>query len=592
MLCLSLLSSPIPVRALSQEDYNAIYGDHTFYQDVVDCGAQKTTGVAAGTLTSGGKVYILGDSITVRSAPAYTQQFGEKNITPIMSGVVGRSWKTPGSGQTVGSPGTGSNAVDTDRDAIAAANGIIIALGTNGYLGNNPPDEVIQKVRSINPSAPIWWVNIANVGGGNGVSEFNNALDAGTKGAYTVIPWSKTVDPTGDGTNDPNHLLDDGTHPSIPAGVNTLVGQVVGATTSGSMNSDGTTTNLAKCSCGKSQGSATNLTGSNNTEKAFNYFVSVGFKPEQAAGILGNMRVESTVEPVIEQGKTPTNSRSVEEFIASGDSRRTDSNAPGYGLVQWTGYGQLDKMAEWVSGQGQNPNSLEGQLAYINFQLGDEKKSIGDAIKASSTVEEATIIWNVQYENSGDSRHPGSAGWNLRIQYANDIFAQYGSNPGASGSGSVACPNNTTLAGGFSLPVDKHWFDEHPDWFSKPHHDYPASDIPVPSDTPVFSMTAGTVSTAPAGGDCGLGVTIDAGNDISFVYCHGSDGGALVHVGDKVSPGQLIMHSDNTGHSFGPHLHLGIKIKGVGHCPQTLFAAIVSGNPLDINSLPTSGCTS
>ena len=39
-----------------------------------------------------------------------------------------------------------------------------------------------------------------------------------------------------------------------------------------------------------------NLTGSNNQQKAFNFFVQNGYTKEQAAGIVGNMIAESGVE--------------------------------------------------------------------------------------------------------------------------------------------------------------------------------------------------------------------------------------------------------------------------------------------------------
>jgi murein DD-endopeptidase MepM/ murein hydrolase activator NlpD len=49
-----------------------------------------------------------------------------------------------------------------------------------------------------------------------------------------------------------------------------------------------------------------------------------------------------------------------------------------------------------------------------------------------------------------------------------------------------------------------------------------------------------------------------------------------VNLGDPVVAGQQIMLSGNTGHSSGPHLHLGIRINGVDYCPQPLLTYLYS----------------
>lgn len=151
-------------------------------------------------------------------------------------------------------------------------------------------------------------------------------------------------------------------------------------------------------------------------------------------------------------------------------------------------------------------------------------------------------------------------------------------------------------ADGYSLPVDRVWYERHPGWFSKPHHDYPASDIPVPGGTPIYAMVSGVVTAAPVGGRCGLGVSYRGDDGLSYVACHGSDGGRLVGPGDRVAAGQLIMHSSWTGNVSPPgpggtHLHQGVRRNGVEVCPQPMFAAIHDGGAVDLGALPASGCS-
>jgi len=143
----------------------------------------------------------------------------------------------------------------------------------------------------------------------------------------------------------------------------------------------------------------------------------------------------------------------------------------------------------------------------------------------------------------------------------------------------------------YTLPLERRWYDQHPQWFTKPHHDYPAADIPVPTGTPLFAVTSGTVVGTPTSGKCGVGILFNGDDGAQYVYCHGQPGSQKVRVGDRVTVSQHILDSASTGNSTGPHLHFGIRIDGVNRCPQPLLAAIAEGRPPSPSELPTSGCS-
>ena len=73
------------------------------------------------------------------------------------------------------------------------------------------------------------------------------------------------------------------------------------------------------------------------------YLESEGLSPDAAAGIVGNLMQESTLNPT----------------------------EPGYGLAQWNP-GWWTSASAWITAHGQNPNTAGGQLMYIaaNVQEG------------------------------------------------------------------------------------------------------------------------------------------------------------------------------------------------------------------------------
>lgn len=90
-------------------------------------------------------------------------------------------------------------------------------------------------------------------------------------------------------------------------------------------------------------------------------------------------------------------------------------------------------------------------------------------------------------------------------------------------------------------------------------------DIAVPTGTPVRAAAAGIVTYSGAKGGYGLLVTIDHGHSVETRYGHNSR--LVVRVGQRVSRGQVIAYSGNTGRSTGPHLHFEIRLRGKPYDP-------------------------
>jgi len=91
--------------------------------------------------------------------------------------------------------------------------------------------------------------------------------------------------------------------------------------------------------------------------------------------------------------------------------------------------------------------------------------------------------------------------------------------------------------------------------WSKGYHS--GCDFAVKTGTEVLAVADGTVANANWGKSYGTQIVEDLGDGTFFIYAHLSK--SLVKPGDKVSKGQVIGKSGNTGNSSGPHLHVELR---------------------------------
>ncbi|MFC6714878.1 M23 family metallopeptidase [Branchiibius cervicis] len=91
------------------------------------------------------------------------------------------------------------------------------------------------------------------------------------------------------------------------------------------------------------------------------------------------------------------------------------------------------------------------------------------------------------------------------------------------------------------------------------------NDFATPIGTPLRAVHSGTVVAVGWYGGFGMRVEIALGGGTSVIYGHMSAFSATV--GEKVSPGEVIGYSGNTGNSTGPHLHFEVHVGGVAVDP-------------------------
>lgn len=132
----------------------------------------------------------------------------------------------------------------------------------------------------------------------------------------------------------------------------------------------------------------------------------------------------------------------------------------------------------------------------------------------------------------------------------------------------------STLSNGerqFAWPLKTHLITA--GWYYSDGSKHRALDFRAAEGTPVYAAESGTVTIARRwSGKVTTGDTNSYGNLVRIQHDN-YNGGTLetlyahlssfsVSVGDKVTEGQFIGYSGNTGNSFGAHLHFEVRYKG------------------------------
>ncbi|MGW6197327.1 phage tail tip lysozyme [Kribbella sp. NPDC055110] len=189
----------------------------------------------------------------------------------------------------------------------------------------------------------------------------------------------------------------------------------------------------ASCSC-----VGGDLSGANNQQKAFNFFVQNGYSKEQAAGIVGNMISESSVEPGRLQGTNPGTVSKPNEVVNS---------SLGWGIVQWTPAGKMINPSRDAGVQDDQIGSLGYQLEFLVKQLNGDpplaEGAAGKAIKGATSVEDAAYQFGHMFERFAGSEDPNHERYAERKANARHVFDTFAGSAPAGGAA-----QNASTAGG------------------------------------------------------------------------------------------------------------------------------------------------
>jgi hypothetical protein len=190
--------------------------------------------------------------------------------------------------------------------------------------------------------------------------------------------------------------------------------------------------NSGGCGCGNGSGGP--LVGTNNQQKAFNFFASNGYSKEQAAGIVGNMIHESGVEPARKQGTPPGSVTHPSAVVGY---------SGGWGIVQWTPAGKMITPSKQQGADDNKIESLAFQLSFLKQQLDGEgpvpEGNAGQQVKKAKTVQDAAVAFGRYYERFLGSDNLSNARYSQRKTAAQEVLQTFGGGAGGSAGGAGGC---------------------------------------------------------------------------------------------------------------------------------------------------------
>lgn len=151
------------------------------------------------------------------------------------------------------------------------------------------------------------------------------------------------------------------------------------------------------------------MSASDNVQSAFNYFVSQGMSPIQAAGIVGNLQGESG------QSLDPS-------AVSRGDGR---DGSDSIGIAQWNG-ARAQALKDYAASKGVPWSDLNTQLEFLHSELRGPEGSAYKSLQGAQTPEDAAQAM-LSYERPKDWNKPGAHP--ERARYAKAVFASYGGQP-------------------------------------------------------------------------------------------------------------------------------------------------------------------
>lgn len=316
----------------------------------------------------------------------------------------------------------------------------------------------------------------------------------------------------------------------------------------------------AIATCAQDSGGSS-LQGNNNVQKIWNYLIDKGLIPVQAAGIMGNLRGESGLNPKRVQS-TPTPQGDSDVMIIDG---RT-----GYGLAQWTSSGRQQGLHGLAASRHVADSDLATQLDWLWSELtGGYKNSTYTPLTAATDTRTATHIFLHNFEA------PQVENLDTRTSFADEILTIFGSSGGGSVPAPVGDPGQSASSDPCTTPATTgscSYQDPLRDVKGLRYAGYDQG-VDFSGEGPVYAVGCGTVIVADANtGWPGAGGS--GGTYIGYKLNSGTASGKVIYVAENCTPlnvhtGQSVTSSTVLCnlHNVWPYIETGWSQDNTTHYP-------------------------
>mgnify|MGYP004457628467 FL=1 len=159
-------------------------------------------------------------------------------------------------------------------------------------------------------------------------------------------------------------------------------------------------------------------------KELFDYYVSLGFTPEGAAGLLANIKAESNLNPKNLQNsfnkKMNITDEEYTERVDNGSYTNFVHDSAGYGLVQWTYWSRKQNLLNYAKARGVSIGDMEMQASFIYQELKGYTGVFSFLGKAESVVEACDKVMT-EYEKPANQSEKARES---RRMYARDIYQE------------------------------------------------------------------------------------------------------------------------------------------------------------------------
>lgn len=223
-------------------------------------------------------------------------------------------------------------------------------------------------------------------------------------------------------------------------------------------------------------------------------------------------------------------------------------------------------------------NKEREELANNKIQLGKDKdslnsrkqelqKSIDEYNSSKAELNAEVEECNAALASLDDKRSEVKETIDTNQEQKRQIEAEINNALSGSGSNKPGSGNYNPGTGQLAYPTSYRQISAgYPNYSNGSYHG--GVDWPCPTGTAVHAADSGVVVIAKKlTYSYGQYILIDHGNGLSTLYAHNSS--LVVGLGDKVSKGQIIAYSGESGNATGPHVHFEVRLNGTRVNPMS-----------------------